>query len=455
MDLIHDSQKKSLRKAIADGESDRVEFKAGFDRETIQSLVAFANTRGGCVIVGVDNQGTVHGIQTGQETIQNWLNQIKQATSPSIFPDIDLGTENDKTIAVLSIQEYPVKPVSCKGRYFKRIKNSNHQMSISEISNLYLKTMNTSWDFYPDPNHALNNISLEKVNNFIELSNKIRSYPIDDSPLTVLHKYELLKEEDKITYGCYLLFADADVLLSAIDLGAFAGETTITDSFTSHSDLISQIDEALQFITKHINRAYIITGDAQREERWEFPLEAIREIVVNMIVHRDYTSPSESSIKIFKDRIEFFNPGKLAEGLTVDRLLSGDYTSTIRNKQIASVLKDAGIIERYGSGIKRILERFSMYGLVQPVFKELQGGFRVTILKTTQKTTQKISTKEHILQLLKESPRLTRAELATALGKSEHTIKEHIAQLKKKDVLRRVGSDRNGYWEADEINYNK
>ena len=201
MNLVHDSQKKSLRKAIAEGENDRVEFKAGFDRETIQSLVAFANTRGGCVIVGVDDQGTVHGIQTGQETIQNWLNQIKQATSPSIFPDIDLGTENDKTIAVLSIQEYPVKPVSCKGRCFKRIKNSNHQMSISEISNLYLKTMNTSWDFYPDPNHTLNNISLEKVNNFIELSNKIRSYPIDDSPLTVLHKYELLKEEDKITYG--------------------------------------------------------------------------------------------------------------------------------------------------------------------------------------------------------------------------------------------------------------
>ena len=455
MNLIHDSQKKSLRKAIAEGENDRVEFKAGFDRETIQSLVAFANTRGGCVIVGVDNQGTVHGIQTGQETIQNWLNQIKQATSPSIFPDIDLGTENDKTIAILSIQEYPVKPVSCKGRYFKRIKNSNHQMSISEISNLHLKTMNTSWDFYPDPNHTLNNISLEKVNNFIELSNKIRSYPIDDSPLTVLHKYELLKEEDKITYGCYLLFADADVLLSAIDLGAFAGETTITDSFTSHSDLISQIGEALQFITKHITKAYITTGDAQREERWEFPLEAIREIVVNMIVHRDYTSPSESSIKIFKDRIEFFNPGKLAEGLTVDRLLSGDYTSTIRNKQIASVLKDAGIIERYGSGIKRILERFSMYGLVQPVFEELQEGFRVTILRTTQKTTQKISTKVHILQLLKESPRLTRAELATALGKSEHTIKEHIAQLKKKDVLCRVGSDRNGYWEVNGINYNK
>ena len=101
--------KKSLKESIADGESDRLEFKTGFDRETIQTLAAFANTRGGCVIIGVDNEGTVHGIRTGQETIQNWLNQIKQATSPSIFPDFELTTENDKTIAMLSIQEYPVK----------------------------------------------------------------------------------------------------------------------------------------------------------------------------------------------------------------------------------------------------------------------------------------------------------------------------------------------------------
>jgi len=144
MNLIHDSQKNSLKDAIAGGESDRLEFKAGFDQETIQTLAAFANTRGGCVIIGVDNHGTVHGIQTGQETIQNWINQIKQATSPFIFPDIELAIENGKTIAVLSIQEYPVKPISCKGRYFKRVKNSNHQMSISEISNLHLKTMNTS-----------------------------------------------------------------------------------------------------------------------------------------------------------------------------------------------------------------------------------------------------------------------------------------------------------------------
>ena len=142
MNSIHDLQKKSLKETIAGGENEQLEFKAGFDRETIQTLSAFANTNGGCIIIGVDNQGTVHGIQTGQETIQNWLNQIKQATSPSIFPDIDLITQNDKTAALLSIQEYPVKPVSCKGRYFKRIKNIIGLIGLSAMVLVLLKINN-------------------------------------------------------------------------------------------------------------------------------------------------------------------------------------------------------------------------------------------------------------------------------------------------------------------------
>jgi len=99
------------------------------------------------------------------------------------------------------------------------------------------------------------------------------------------------------------------------------------------------------------------------EERWDYPLEALREIVVNMIVHRDYMASSDSMIKIFDDRIEFFNPGCLMEGLSIKQLVRGNYISAIRNKQIASLFKEAGIIEKYGSGIKRILESMRSYGL--------------------------------------------------------------------------------------------
>ena len=167
-----------------------------------------------------------------------------------------------------------------------------------------------------------------------------------------------------------------------------------------------------------------------------------------MIVHRDYMSSNDSVIKVFDDHIEFFNPGSLPDGLTVDQLIRGDYSPSIRNKQIATVFKEAGIIEKYGSGIKRVLEAFNKYDLPQPVFEEIQNGFKVSVFKTTQKTTQKTQTRDQILVLLSRNPKMTRKDLAIALEKSPNTVKGHIAKLKTDGQLKRIGSDRNGYWEV-------
>jgi ATP-dependent DNA helicase RecG len=151
-------------------------------------------------------------------------------------------------------------------------------------------------------------------------------------------------------------------------------------------------------------------------------------------------------IRIFDDRIEFFNPGRLMAGLTTEQLVRGSYVSAIRNKQIATIFKEAGIIEKYGSGIKRVLEFSRLYGLKDPLFEEMQDGFMATIFKTTQKTTQKTSTKEQILAMLRENPNLTRSELAALSGKSQNTIKGHLAALKSEKRLERIGSDRDGHW---------
>ena len=164
-----------------------------------------------------------------------------------------------------------------------------------------------------------------------------------------------------------------------------------------------------------------------------------------MIVHRDYMSSSDSMIRIFDDRIEFFNPGRLMAGLSIEQLVRGNYVSAIRNKQIATLFKEAGIIEKYGSGIKRVLESIRSYGLKDPSFEEIQDGFRVTFFKATQKTT----TKDQILDILRENPNLTRSEMAQLLGKSQNTIKDHLAKLKSENRVERIGSDRDGYWRVN------
>jgi predicted HTH transcriptional regulator len=183
-----------LNKLLEIGEGLHCEYKSSFNKTVTQSLCAFANTKGGCVIIGVNNAGTPVGIDLGKESLQTWINEVKQNTSPTIIADAYDFNINGKTIAVLVINEFPIKPISANGKYYKRIKNSNHQMTLSEVSNMHIKTFNSSWDYYEDPNHSLDDLLLDKVNKFIEKANKYKRVKIYDDPLTVLKKYELLKK---------------------------------------------------------------------------------------------------------------------------------------------------------------------------------------------------------------------------------------------------------------------
>jgi len=144
---------------------------------------------------------------------------------------------------------------------------------------------------------------------------------------------------------------------------------------------LKDLDSSDEYNRKHLMVEYIITGNPQREERYDYPLDAIREIVLNMIVHRDYRDSSDSVIKIFDDRIEFFNPGDLYDDLTIEQLESNNYESKTRNKLIALMFKECGLIEKYGSGISRIKKFCLEHDIVEPEFKEMQKGFKVTLYK--------------------------------------------------------------------------
>jgi ATP-dependent DNA helicase RecG len=210
-------------------------------------------------------------------------------------------------------------------------------------TNEHLKTINSSWDFFIDPNHTEVDLSKEKIAQFI---NKIKQNDgirqLGLSNMNILNKMEILRN-NKVTFGAYLLFAKDYCAISDVQIGRFKSNITIIDSLSLNTDLFHEVDNIIAFIKKHLMVEYIITGKPQRTERFNYPLDAIREIVINMVVHRDYRDSSASIIKIFDNRIEFYNPGKLYGGITVEDLLSGNYTSKSRNK-----LKAKGLIERIG-----------------------------------------------------------------------------------------------------------
>ena len=143
--------------------------------------------------MGVNDKGSaVENFTIGKETLVKWINEIKNKTQPSLIPDITLQLLDGKTIAIVSIDEFPIKPVSFKGRCYKRIEKSNHLLSTTEISDLHLKTFNSSWDSYPSAHYSLSDISMKKVTDFAQLANTRRETPIADDPITILQKFELL-----------------------------------------------------------------------------------------------------------------------------------------------------------------------------------------------------------------------------------------------------------------------
>jgi ATP-dependent DNA helicase RecG len=277
-----------------------------------------------------------------------------------------------------------------------------------------------------------------------------------DKPYNVLRKYEMLRGgSGQISKAAFLLFMKDESMLSGIELGRFSNPINIRDALTLKTDLFSEVEGVMTFIGKHINKAYVITGKPQRDELWDYPLDGIREIVVNMIVHRDYADSSDSIIKIFNDRIEFFNPGRLPYDLTVGKLLAGDYVSKIRNKQIATLFKEVKLVEKYGSGIRRICGAFSGNGNKMPAFENFQHGFRVIALsRTAQETAQeiKMSGRSHIeakiIDAIARNPAITIRDLCSILDKGDNMVKQYLRKLKLAGRIEREGSTKKGSWKV-------
>ena len=181
---------ENLLEQIQKGEGQKTEFKTSFQKEVIESVVAFANAKGGKVFIGINDIAEIIGTTISVESIQNYINTIKQNTQPNIIVDINDYILEEKTILVIDVQEQLIKPIAYKNRYFKRTKNSNHLMSLNEIANEHLKTINESWDCQIDTRHDFEDISIDKA---IKLIDKIEQYQgkkFNDDIFTILRKYE-------------------------------------------------------------------------------------------------------------------------------------------------------------------------------------------------------------------------------------------------------------------------
>jgi len=450
---------KELLKLIEGGESEKVELKENFDKEAIETAVAFANANGGIILIGVDNKRKIRGISIGKETLKDWINKISQAVEPTLIPEVESHKKEGKTLVEIRIKESPIKPVAYKGICYLRIENSNKKLSPKEIAELHLQTIGSSWDGYLAKDAVLENIDFKKVEDYINLANETGRRKIKENPSEVLKKLELVKN-NKPTWAAILLFGKEPqrfILQAKVHCGKFKfSKIEILDDMMIEGNLIEQVDEAMDFIKKYISVRFVITGKPRREEIWEYPLDALREAVINAIVHRDYTEPSEIQAEVYDDRIEIWNPGKLPLGIEIEDLYKRDHKSIPRNRLIAQIFYDIGFIEKYGSGTIRMLdlckkaERFLE-------FKEVSNGFSIIFRKSklTKEYLEKLGLNERqkkATEYLKEHKKITSKKYAELFKITGRMARNDLKGLVDKRVIQREGaSDKTAYYILAEI----
>ena len=437
-----------VRELIRQGESLTVEFKDSFDQDTRETVGAFSNTRGGYILIGVSNDRRIRGIQLGRESIVNMITDIANNTQPRIAPTIEPIRIDDKDIAVISVGVSGIKPVAVRGKCFMRNDASNRLMPPQEIAEMYSSCIGLSSDLSLRHNCGIDDIDLEKVKKYINDAQSSGRKKFDNpDPVYVLEKLGLVKDRVP-TLAAIVLFGKSPVdklPYVKVHCGRIKGEATIIDDKYVEGTAIEQVEQVIAFILKNIGVRYEITGKPERREIWDYPPSALREAVINAICHRDYTNTSEITIKIYDDSLIIWNPGGLLPGLTVEDLYDPHHMSRPRNRLIADIFYDINFIEKYGSGIPRIIDACKKLEIPLPKFEEKYGGFSATFrkqLSMKEKLAAEGFNEKQITAIgyIKEKGRITNSEYQKLNIVSKRIATIELDEMRKKGIINRVGT---------------
>ena len=260
-----------------------------------------------------------------------------------------------------------------------------------------------------------------------------------------------------------------------IQCGVFKGETRsiFVDKREFEGSIITQLEKAYKYVLEKINLSSDIVG-IYRVDKYEIPPKSIRELIANAIIHRSYLEPNDIQVALYDNRLEITSPGMLLSGVNIKRMKEG--YSKLRNRAIASVFAYINIIEKWGSGIPRIMNEMREYGLQEPEFIAFENDFRVNLYrkgyntaKTTQgstqdktNTTQTVSKKEKsnvknftetdktIINTIINNPEMSQKQIADNLNWTINKVKYYMKKFKQKNILRYEGTSQNGKWEIQE-----
>ena len=480
-----------LIEEILKGESEKTEFKENAKTNTyIKTVVAFANGNGGKIVFGVKDNKEIVGVENEFEVMDGIINAISDSCYPMIVPDISLHTLENKTIILVEIEGGKKKPYYLKTKGMQKgtyIRSGATTRIIEEdyvLKELVLEGENKYFDQQVCYGESVSDEEIEKFCEWLEkLARKNSENDTEIRKITrnTLLNWKVLEEKNGRIFptNAYILLSGKEnwEVLRKIQCGVFKGETRsiFVDKKEFEGSIIMQLEKAYQYVLEKINLGSDIVG-IYRVDKYEIPPKSIREVIANAVIHRSYLEPNDIQVALYDNRLEITSPGMLLSGVNVKRMKEG--YSKLRNRAIASVFAYVNIIEKWGSGIPRIMNEIREYGLQEPEFIIFENDFRVNIYRknynTTQSTqgstqnrintTQDISKKEKldvknltetdktIINTIINNPEMSQKQIADNLNWTVNKVKYYMKKFKQKNILKYEGTSQNGKWEIQEEN---
>ena len=440
----------SLLQAIQNGEGKTIEFKVELPNSNTlaKTIIAFSNTGGGKLIIGVNDQGEIIGLEPDVNIFElkdKVASIIYETCYPTVLPDIYTTTINDQLLLIIEAYRGNLLPYYLKNKgknegVYIRVGATNRKASHENILELERQRMNISFDQEANREVELDSLDISSLEVRFAQMGKVLDQP-------VMKNLKLVIEDNNTIFpsnGLLILLGKFEHVKMKCSRFKGTSMDVFLDRKEYEGDLFSQLENAENFIKNYIKLSGEIKG-LQRNDQYEIPLEAIRESLVNAAVHRDYSNDGRDiKIGIYDDIVNIVSPGGFPSTITQEDILEG--RSEIRNKVIARVFKELNYIEQWGSGIRRIKSSCKARGLKDPEIVE-KGDFvdvslyrevalkKVEILKEDGYTNHQNA----IINYLNENEnRISTKEASNILGISDRATRTVLSTMVEMNTLIRI-----------------
>lgn len=428
-------------------EQQNIEYKKSWRDEYLKWICGFANAQGGKIYIGIDDNGNVEGLEDYKRLMDDIPNKI--VNHLGVLAEVNLHNMNGKHYIEIDVAVNTV-PVSYHGIYHYRSGSTKQELKGNALNQFILKKMGIFWEQRPIPEATVNDIDEDAVKSFVRKAlakQRISENAVEADTLTVLRNLKLINEKGELLSAALLLFGkepDNYALSAYYKIGRF-GKSHADLKFQDviKGNILDMADKVLNILdTKYLTRPISYSG-LQRIEGLEYPEQALREAILNSIIHKDY-SRTNIFLSVYDDRLSIWNPGELPDTLTIAKLKER-HGSEPRNRLIANVFFMAGYIESWGRGIEIMMEGCKEYNIPEPLIVEEQGGLSVTFLKDiyTREYLQTLNLSERQIKgvlYAKDKGSIKNAEYQAINNVGRTVATEELQDLVQTKVLKNVGT---------------